>query len=309
MTDVNVSRLGQVNHAGSATALFLKIFGGEVMTRFRTKCVFRERHMVRSIAHGQSAQFPFIGGTTAAYHTPGTELIGDSIDHAEKVITLDDLLVSHKYIAKIDELKNHYDVRGPYAAEMADALAQQYDKNVAQNIILASRAAHPITSITLPTRSNVDANYRVDGEALAAGIFLGAQKLDEMNAPDEDRYVGVLPAQYYLLVQTTKVINKDWGGAGVYADGKVLKVANVGIVKTNNLPQTNVNTGPTAYQGDFTNTAAVVWQKRAAGTLQLLDLATEASWQANKRAMLLIAEYAVGHGWLRPDCAFELKVA
>lgn len=309
MTDVTVSRSGQANHAGSATALFLKIFGGEVMTRFRSKCVFRDKQMTRTIAHGSSAAFPFIGATTAAYHTPGTELAGSVIDHNEKVITLDDLLVAHNYIAKIDELKNHFDVRGPYAQEMADALAQKYDSNVAQMVILASRAAHPITAITLPTRSMTDANFRVDGEALAAGIYKGVEVLDTMNAPDEDRYAGVLPAQYYLLAQTTKVINKDWGGSGVYSEGKVLKIANASIVKTNNLPQTDVSTGPTAYQGNFTNTAAQVWQKKAVGTLQLLDLATESSWQANKRATLLVAEYAVGHGWLRPDCSFELKVA
>lgn len=309
MTDVTVSRSGQANHAGSATALFLKIFGGEVMTRFRTKCVFRDKQMIRQIAHGQSAQFPFIGSTTAAYHTPGTELVGGVIDHNEKVITLDDLLVAHNYIAKIDELKNHYDVRGPYAQEMADSLVQQYDKNVAQNIILASRAAHPITGITLPTRNSVDANYRVDGEALAAGIFKSMEVMDTMNTPEEDRYAAILPAQYYLLAQTTKVLNKDWGGAGVYADGKVFKVGGASLVKTNNLPQTNVSTGPTAYQVNATNVAAIVWQKKAVGTLSLLDLATEASWQANKRATLLVAEYAVGHGWLRPDCAFELLVA
>lgn len=309
MTDVTVSRSGQVNLSGSDTALFLKIFGGEVLTRFRTKCVFRDKQMTRSIKEGQSAQFPFIGGTTAAYHTPGTELVGAGIPHAEKVITLDDLLVAHTYVAKIDELKNHYDVRGPYAQELADALAQQYDKNVAQNVIIAARQAHPISSIVLPTRNAVDANFRIDGEALAAGIYKGVQTLDEMNAPDEDRFAGVLPAQYYLMAQTTKLINKDWGGAGVYADGSILKVANAQIVKTNNLPQTNVNTGPAAYQVDATNVAALVWQKKAVGTLSLLDMNTEAAWQPNKRATLLVAEYAVGHGWLRPDAAFELKVA
>lgn len=309
MTDVTVSRSGQSNGGGSTTALFLKIYGGEVMLRFRTQCVMRDKQMIRTIEQGNSAAFPYIGATTAAYHTPGVELLGAAIPHAEKVITLDDLLVSHVYVPKIDELKNHYDVRGPYAQEMADALAQQYDRNVFQNVILAARASHPVSSISLPTRNSVNANYRVDGEALAAGIFKSAEVLDTMNAVDAERYVGVLPAQYYLLAQTTKVINKDWGGSGVYADGKVLKIAGVSIVKSNNVPQTNVNTGPTAYQGDFTNVAAVIWQKRAVGTLQLLDLATEVSWQANKRASLLVAEYAVGHGWLRPDASYELKVA
>lgn len=308
MTNATPSRSGQVNLAGSTVAMFLKIFGGEVLLRFRNTCVFKDKHVERSIPHGNSASFPYIGATTAAYHTPGVELTGNQIPHAEKVITLDDLLIAHTYVAKIDELKNHYDVRGPYGQELADALVQQFDKNVAQNIILAARAAHPISSITLPTRKSINALYRTDGEALANGIFKGVQGLDEMNAPAEDRFAGVLPAQYYLLVQTTKVINKDWGGAGVYADGKVIKVAGAEIVKTNNLPQANVETGPTAYQGDFSDVASVVWQKKAAGTLKLLDLATEAAWDPRRRSTLLLAEMAVGHGILRPDCAWELAV-
>lgn len=309
MADATPTRSGQVNLAGSTTAMFLKIFGGEVLARFRNKTVFLDKNTVRTIPHGQSAQFPTVGAASAAYHTPGAELIGGTISHAEMVINLDDLLVANTFVPKIDELKNHYDVRSIYSQELADVLAQTYDSNVAQLSIVASRTAHPITSIVLPTRKKVDATYRTDGEALAAGIFKAVEVMDTMNTPEEDRFAGVLPAQYYLLAQTTKVINKDWGGSGVYAEGKVLKVAAASIVKTNKLPQANITTGPTAYRGDFTNTAAVVWQKRAVGTLKLLDLSTEAAWDPRRRGTLLIAEYAMGHGILRPDCSYELAVA
>lgn len=254
-------------------------------------------------------QFPASGLASAAYHTPGAELTGVALDHSEKVITVDDLLVAHAFIAKIDEAMNHYDVRSIYSTELADALAQTYDKNVAQNIILAARASSPISAITLPTRVFTDANYRIDGEALAAGAFRAAQAMDEGNVPEMDRYLGVLPAQYYLLGQTNKVLNMEIGGAGSYAQGKVSMVAGLQIVKTNNLPSTNVTTGPSAYQGNFTNTAAVAWNKRAVGTLKLLDLASEVAPDARRRGTLMIAEYAMGHGILRPECAVELKVA
>ena len=254
-------------------------------------------------------QFPASGLATAAYHTPGDELAGNAIAHSEKVITIDDLLVSHAFIAKIDEAMNHFDVRSIYSTELADALSQAYDKNVGQVSVLAARAASPITSITLPTRVFTDANYRVDGEALVAGAFRAAQALDEGNAPEGDRYLGVLPAQFYLLGQTPKVLNKDIGGAGSIAKGTVPEVAGLQIVKTNNLPQTNVATGPTAYQGNFTNVAACVWQKSAVGTLKLLDLATEVVPDGRRRGTLMVAEYAMGHGILRPECAVELKVA
>ena len=67
----------------------------------------------------------------------------------------------------------------------------------------------------------------------------------------------------------------DWGGAGVYADGTVLRVAGVQIVKSNNLPQANISaaTGENnTYNGDFTNVKALVMQKQAIGTVKLMDL-------------------------------------
>lgn len=309
MANATVSNLGQINAAGATDALFLKKFAGEVLTTFHKKTQFMSRHMVRTIQNGKSAQFPGTGLSSAAYHTPGAEIVGTAIPHAETVITVDDLLVSSAFIAKIDEAKNHYDVRSIYSTEIADALYQTFDGNIAKVVILAARASSALSSITLPTRAFTDANYRIDGEKLAAGVFRAAQALDEGNVSGEDRCVAVLPAQYYLLGQTTKVINKDWGGSGVYADGTVLRVAGVEIVKTNNLPQTNVTTGPSAYQGNFTNTAAVVWQKGAAGTVKLLDLATEMAYDIRRQGTLLVAKYAMGHGVLRPECAVELKVA
>jgi hypothetical protein len=309
MANATVSNLGQINTSGATDALFLKLFAGEVLTTFHKKTQFLTRHMLRTIAHGKSAQFPGTGRSSAAYHTPGAEIVGNAIPHAETVIAIDDLLVASAFIALIDEAKNHYDVRSIYSGEIADALYQTFDGNVAKVGILAARASSALSSVSLPTRAFTQANFRTDGELLASGIFSGAQALDEGNVSAEDRFAAVLPAQYYLLAQTTKLINKDWGGSGVYADGSILKVGGVEIVKTNNLPQANVSTGPTAYQGNFTNTAALVWQKGAMGTVKLLDLATEMAYDIRRQGTLLVAKYAMGHGVLRPECAVELKVA
>lgn len=56
MANMVPSRLGQKDGAGSATALFLKVYGGEVLTAFEETNVMMERHVVRSISSGKSAQ-------------------------------------------------------------------------------------------------------------------------------------------------------------------------------------------------------------------------------------------------------------
>jgi hypothetical protein len=107
-------------------------------------------------------------------------------------------------------------------------------------------------------------------------------------------------------------MNKDWGGAGVYADGKVLRVAGIELIKTNNIPSTVIATGTDAgpagkYAGDFTNTIALVGHKEAVGTVKLMDLNMESAWIVDKRSELMVAEYALGHGVLRPECAVEIR--
>ena len=86
MSNATVSNLGQAAASGSTTALFLKVFSGEVLTAFEDAQSTADKHVVRSISSGQSAQFPVMGKATASYHTAGNEITGGSITHNERVI-------------------------------------------------------------------------------------------------------------------------------------------------------------------------------------------------------------------------------
>ena len=312
MSDMTVSRLGQLDAAGDANALFLKKFGGEVLTAYDEVNVMKDLHLSRTIDSGKSASFPATWKANAGYHVPGNQLIGSQqIKHNERLITIDDLLVSDVFIANIDEAKNHYDVRSIYSKQVGDALARSFDQKTLQVAILAARASATVSG-GFGGSAVTHANAKTDGAQLASLIFDSAQAMDEKDVPDEGRNVVVKPAQYYLMAQTTALINKDWGGAGVYADGSILKVANVAIRKSNNLPTTSISaaTGENnTYNGDFTKTAAVVFHGSALGTVKLMDLATQMTgndFAVMYQGTLLVAKYAMGHGILRPECAVEI---
>lgn len=307
MANATPSRLGQVNNAGDVDALFLKVFSGEVLTAFHRDNVFLNKSMVRTISNGKSAQFPAVGTITAAYHTPGTELVGTQVPAAERVITVDDLLVAQAFIANIDEAKAHYDVRSIYSDEAGAVLAETMDKNLAQVGVLAARASATVTGGNGGSVLT-NAGYGTDAQLLAAGLFTAAQTLDEKNVRG-DRNVFLRPAQYYLLAQNTTLINQWYGGKGAISDGTIFKVAGIEVVKTNALPNTNVATGVTAYQGNFSTTVGLVMGKQAIGTVKLLDLATESDYDIRRQGTLIVAKYAVGHGILRPEAAIELKTA
>ena len=44
--------------------------------------------------------------------TPGAWIDGASVPHAEVVLTMDGLCIAPLFVADIDTLTNHYDVRG-----------------------------------------------------------------------------------------------------------------------------------------------------------------------------------------------------
>ncbi len=238
MANATVSRLGQVDKAGDTLAIFLKVFAGEVITAFETNVILKSLTRQRTIQSGKSASFPAIYKASAAYHTPGTEIVGNAIAHNEVVISIDDLLVADAFIASIDEAMNHYDVRAPYSNELGLALALAYDKNVARNIIRAARGSALFAGDTGGS-AITDLDSDTSATSLASSIWTAKQTLEEADVPvDTTQFnCAVKPAQWNLLAQDASlVLNRDVGGDGSYSQGKFTMIGGVDVVKSNALP-------------------------------------------------------------------------
>ena len=314
-----MTRTGQANSAGDSSALMLKVYAGEVLTAFEQASVTQDKHVIRSLSSGISAQFPLVWKTAATEYayingsgntgTTGIELDGTIIHKNEKVISIDGLLIADHFVNNLDEAMSHFEVRSIYAKEAGIALGTQWDQNVLQQGVLGARSA------TLVSGGNggsvlTNASYGTSGSTLGSGLFDAAEQLDENNVPESDRYMYVRPAQYYLMAETTDLINRDWGGRGVYAEGEVMKVAGIHIVKTNNLPITNISSSQvTTHDGDFSTTKALVMSKSAVATVKLLNLAVETEYQIKNQGWIIVAKYAMGHGFIRPEACVEFKTS
>jgi hypothetical protein len=336
------SRVGQVNSANDVDALFLKKFSGEILQTFEESNVFKPLHTVRTIENGKSAQFPVTGIASASYHTPGENIAdgGNSylsdIKKAEQTITIDKVLLASTFLANIDDVKNHYDIRSVYANEIGKALALRFDKAVAKSFIGAARSASVITGGKVGGRLDVPNNdfsapgsvgtpATVTGAELTAAFFTAAQKLDENDVPSEGRFAVLRPQEYYRLITggagalaiSTSAVNKDVGGLGSVASGSIPQIAGITIYKSNNIPSTDLssasgtNSGDAGssndlfaatdgYDGDFSNSLGIVGHSAAVGTVKLLDLATESEYQIERQGTLFVAKYAMGHGIPRP---------
>lgn len=322
-----ISRFGEKQGGDTdPKELFLKKFAGEVLTTFETESVMKDYAQTRTIANGKSAQFPVTGIALAKYHTAGESVIEtngylNSFAHTEKVIDIEGLLTSSAMIYNLDEAMNHYDVRSIYSTEIGRALAKEFDKAVAQTIILSARSASNFTSGGAETAFNANANSvsitgttaSVTGSALVEGVLAGLLKLDERDVPSEGRVIACRPAVYWKLVEA--LTKGDFkvpytGETGVFESGKVAIVGGAKVVKSNNIPSTDLSsdTGTRSNrQADYRLTQALVFHPSATGCVKLLDVAVESEYQIERQGTLMVGKYAVGHGILRPECAYEVK--
>jgi hypothetical protein len=254
------------------------------------------------------------------------------------------MLLASTFLANIDDVKNHYDIRSVYANELGKALAVRFDTAIAKVFIASARSAAAVTGGKVGGILDVSANAMgtgadssddadntdPTGAELVAALFTAAQKLDENDVPSDGRFCVLRPQEYYKLITggagalaiSTSAVNKDVGGVGSIASGSIPQVAGITIYKSNHIPSTDlsaVTSGDGAasndvfgasgagYNGNFTNTLGIVAHSAAVGTVKLLDLATESEYQIERQGTLFVAKYAMGHGVLRPECAIELQ--
>ena len=346
--DTSPSRVGLAEGGSDNDQLFLKKFSGEILQTFEESNVFKALHTIRTIENGKSAQFPVTGIASAAYHTPGENIAdgGNSylsdIKKTEKVINIDKMLIASTFLANIDDVKNHYDIRSVYANELGKALAVRFDTALAKVFIAAARDSANLSQVN-KTGGQLDVANNdfsapdtpgtvaaITGADLVAAFFSAAQKLDENDVPSDGRFCVLRPQEYYKLVtgadssnsfNLLSAVNSDIGGQGSIAQGTVPQIAGISIYKSNHIPSTDLSGTSTGdgeagndvfgvngvgYNGDFRNSLGIVSHSAAVGTVKLLDLATESEYQIERQGTLFVAKYAMGHGVLRPECAIEL---
>jgi hypothetical protein len=317
------SRLGQVNTADDARALFYKLFTGEVLTAFDKKNIMMGRHRVRNIEHGKSAGFANTGRARGRVHQPGTEILGQRIAHNETVITIDDLLIADAFIANIDEAMNHYEVRGEYSKQLGEALARVFDKRVFRVALTAARSANKITGLPGGTSIGLSAGYAAasqlaKAQELAQSLFVAHQNFIEKDVPMDGVFAVFQPAEYFALVQNKELLNRDWGGLGSYAQADLPMVAGIPLVVSNHLPRQNdavngdgeyVDAGDIVeakYAGNYAKVRGLIMTPDAAGTVKLMDLGIESQWDIRRQGTLMVAKMLSGSGVLRPECAQEI---
>ena len=257
MANATQTALGRINLStgtgyGGATdkyATYLQLFSGELFKGFQHNTIARDMVTRRTLKNGKSLQFIYTGRMGAAFHTPGTPILGSGDPPvAEKTIVVDDLLISSAFVYDLDETLAHYELRGEISKKIGYALAEKYDRLIFRAISRGARVAHPIsatgkvepggTTLQVGTGTGAAADA-LDSAKLVSAFFEAAAVLDEKGLSSDGRAAVLSPRQYYSLIENVSsnaLINRDEQGTGLQTGGGVISIAGIKIYKSMNVP-------------------------------------------------------------------------
>ena len=305
---------------------YLKLFSGEMFKAYESATIAKGTVQSRTLKNGKAMQFIFTGRMQAAYHVPGTPILGSGDPPvAEKTIVCDDLLISNAFVYDLDETLAHYSLRSEIAKKIGYALAEAYDKKIFRMIAKAAREAHPITAAPGPEPGGsiikLGAGNALSAQHIVDAFFEAASILDEKNLPKQGRTAVLSPRQYYALVSQvdTNILNRDFGNSqGNLNSGEGLyEIAGISIKKSNNLPflagtVAKVDGENNDYSGDFSTSCGLIYYKDAAGVVEAMAPSvqtTSGDVSVMYQGDLIVGRLAMGCGTLNPAAAIELQAA
>jgi hypothetical protein len=315
-----------VADTSDSTGLFLKVFGGEVFAAFSEKVHTADKHMMKEISSGKSAQFPKTWKVDAAYHSAGVEMLGQDTDETERVITIDGLLVSHIGIYDLDEAMSHFQVRSTYTSELGKALARVFDENVYRTVVKTAKAADSTNGFVSTTpfpdgirllSADVSGTITATAGAQWWEVMRGLQVDADGRDYDGPIHLAVPPATYdataYSQAADTAAnpflfANRDLSFGGQGADGG-LKLRNVSMYMSNLIPQTDQSADSSVkakYRADFSTVLGVAWGNEGVGTVKLIGMGMESTRDVRRQEDFVVAKIAVGHGPVRNEICWEV---
>lgn len=317
-------------------ALFLKVFGGEVLTAFERRAVAVPKFMQRTIQNGKSASFPVLGRTGAAYLAPGKSLDDQrkEIKHTEVVIKIDGLLTTDVLIYDIEDAMNHYDVRAEYSAQLGEALAIAADGAVlaevaalvnldtTKNENIAGLGTPTVVTSTIKKADLATADMAALGKEIIKGLTKGRAGLTKNYAPSSDRVAFVTPDGYSAVLSALMPNEANYAALIDPETGSIRNVMGFEVIEVPHLTIGGAGVGsasgidhqiPDASSATVKvakdNVIALFGHRTAVGTLKLRDMALERARRAEYQADQIIGKYAMGHGGLRPEAAGAIVAA
>lgn len=310
-------------------ALFLKMFGGEVLTALTANTVTAGKTREKTIGAGKSWQFPRTGVSKAEYITRGQENLGNGFLTDEVNVTVDAPLTASHALWDMDVLMSHFDIRAPISTEMGAVIARAIDTNVFRSVALSARTA---ASSSVPGSGGTVITNAALTAAEGGAATLGKSWMDAVRTAKRALYAKNVPvgATIYMVVNyvvfdaikyatdangnylnLNSMINLASAGLGS-AVSEAIRFEGVTIIPSNLLPNADDSANANVYskyRANFSTTTGLMWLPDAVATLSLLDVTVETTRDVRRQEDFMIAKVIKGHGTLRSEYAVEFKTA
>lgn len=345
-TPTGTFRPAQALQTGSATALQLRQFFGELIGIYTRGKQISNRLRTQYIDAGLSWQCPAYGlAETGKYHVAGEDVLIDSgylqqIPMADKTFYIDLPWVLNMLTPSFDKMQTHYSVTEIQMRGMAERQARQTDlkacrmlANSAETVGNEARTAN-VTGGSVTSGSETpgglvvtNAGFLTSASVILDGLRQAAQRMDENDVPEGKRYFACHPAQKHLLISDRQLLDRDVqrvpGSNGDYPTATIymahgfeiisstaLKAMRTAGTYSNVTGDTNLYTAFTTGASDtFAQNAGICFTDESVIRLVRKDLEMNSWYQDSRFAHVVTSRVIDGYSTYRPETVVAFKTA
>lgn len=250
---------GGIN-SGAVNPLYIEQYGGEVEHRILKESFMRQFFQFKSVRGTDTITNDRMGFTALQKVSRGVRPTDSSPTFDNISVKVDTLVLARTNQFLLDDFLQHLSVRKEVGIEHGKTIGKFFDEAfIIQGIKAAQITNKDPDGVSLggwegqaPTNISRTAPEgfqggtavilplaldELDGDAMSQAIQDMCQNIEEKDVELSGGVVLVRPAQYYALLNSDKLMNKDFSSMnGDFAQGKVLMANGVRIQTTNRFP-------------------------------------------------------------------------
>lgn len=304
------TRPNQQNQAGDVNALIIEEFTGIVEHTIKRKQVLAPFIPMRTIRGTNTLTNYAVGSTTLGTVATGTEPAETAgPDVSRNFLVVDTHVYARNSIGLLETFQSTIDIRREIAVEHGETMSKFTDQAFFIQAVKAARAVQSSYSGGTASKpggfgvGNVQtlaaAGDELDGTKLYKAISNLFVKMEQQDVqPNMDGMVlALVPSAFYALLDAEQIINGNYVTAdGTSISGMVFKAFGVPVVKSNNIPTTNIVTHPlgASYTGDFTKVVGVVLSPKALMAGETIPLQSDLFYDKLRKTWYIDSERAFG---------------
>jgi N4-gp56 family major capsid protein len=248
---------------------------------------------------GDVVHVPLFSAVTIGDKAENTAVTYTNYSESTKDITIN----KHKYFAfrveDIARIQSQPDLVAGYSAQGGAGLGKEMDTDTAA---LVNNAA---VTQNVGAIASAGAEYTDITDAVIRNAI---QKLDEANAPEDDRYIVISPAQKNAMLGIDKFVSADKVGSDtVISKGFFGMVYGVKVYISNNLPDVAAVASSSGASRIIGRKSCIMFHREAFALCTQLGARVQAAYDLDYLATSVVGDTLYGVGVLVPTFAVEVR--